>query len=92
MWLYEKKLQFPINIKKPDPRMAKLIITQYGGADGELGCPALFKSEIFDAERRNARDLERYRLGGARASGNDRYNVPSAPAGGRLRNAEKMRL
>lgn len=32
MWLYEKKLQFPINIKKPDPRMAKLITTQIGRA------------------------------------------------------------
>ncbi len=32
MWQYEKKLEYPINIKRPDPRMAKLIISQYGGA------------------------------------------------------------
>lgn len=34
MWQYEKKLEYPVNIKNPDPRMAKLIITQYGGAYG----------------------------------------------------------
>ena len=31
MWQYEKSLEYPINIKKPDARMAKLIISQYGG-------------------------------------------------------------
>ena len=47
MWLYEKKLQFPVNIKKPDPRMAKLIITQYGGADGELAASLRYLSQRF---------------------------------------------
>ena len=37
MWKYEKKLQYPINIKKKDLRMAKYLVTQYGGANGELG-------------------------------------------------------
>lgn len=37
MWIYEKKLQFPVNIKKQDPAMAKIIIAQLGGPDGELG-------------------------------------------------------
>ena len=32
MWQYEKKLEYPVCIKRPDPRMAKLIISQYGGA------------------------------------------------------------
>ncbi len=32
MWLYEKKLEYPVRIKNPNPKMAKLIITQYGGA------------------------------------------------------------
>ena len=36
MWIYEKRLQFPVNIRRPDPRMAKLIITQYGGPDGDV--------------------------------------------------------
>ncbi len=37
MWIYEKKLQFPVNITKRDPAMAKVIISQLGGPDGELG-------------------------------------------------------
>ncbi len=32
MWIYEKKLQFPINIKNPDARLAKIMLEQYGGA------------------------------------------------------------
>ena len=35
MFVYEKKLQYPINIKNPNPKLAKLIITQYGGAESE---------------------------------------------------------
>ena len=37
MWIYEKKLQFPVKIKNPNPRMAQLIISQLGGPDGEAG-------------------------------------------------------
>ncbi len=37
MWIYEKKLQFPVSITKRDPAMAKIIISQLGGPDGELG-------------------------------------------------------
>lgn len=33
MWVYEKKLQYPVRVRRPDPRMAKCIITQYGGPD-----------------------------------------------------------
>lgn len=33
MWIYERRLQYPVNIKKTDARMAKLIIAQYGGPD-----------------------------------------------------------
>lgn len=32
MWQYEKKLQYPINIKNPNPKLAQIIISQYGGA------------------------------------------------------------
>lgn len=35
MWNYEKRLQYPVNIKEPNPRLAKLIITQFGGPDGK---------------------------------------------------------
>lgn len=37
MWRYERKLQFPVNIKKPDAELAKLIVTALGGPDGEMG-------------------------------------------------------
>ena len=35
MWNYEKRLQFPIHIKNPNPALAAMIISQYGGPDGE---------------------------------------------------------
>ncbi len=47
MWIYEKKLEYPIKIKNPNPRLAKLIITQYGGADGELGASLRYLSQRF---------------------------------------------
>ena len=47
MWLYDKKLQFPLCIKKPDPRMAKLIITQYGGADDGLVASLRYLGQRF---------------------------------------------
>lgn len=37
MWTYSKKLQYPINIKNPNPKMAQIIMTQLGGPDGESG-------------------------------------------------------
>ena len=37
MFVYEKKLQYPVKIKDPNPALAKFIISQYGGPDGELG-------------------------------------------------------
>ena len=37
MWKYEKRLQYPVNIKTKDLRLAKLLVTQYGGSNGELG-------------------------------------------------------
>ena len=47
MWQYEKKLQYPVNIKNPNPQLAKLIITQYGGPDGELGASLRYLSQRF---------------------------------------------
>ncbi|HCW05673.1 MAG TPA: rubrerythrin family protein [Clostridium sp.] len=47
MWIYEKKLQYPVKIKNPNPRMAKLIITQYGGPDGELAASLRYLSQRF---------------------------------------------
>lgn len=36
MWIYEKCLMYPIHIDKPDPRMAKLLMAQYGGPDSDV--------------------------------------------------------
>lgn len=47
MWVYEKKLEYPIKIKKPNPAMAKTVITQYGGPDGELGAALRYLSQRF---------------------------------------------
>jgi spore coat protein JC len=47
MWMYEKRLEFPVKIKKPDPKMAKVIITQYGGPDGELAASLRYLSQRF---------------------------------------------
>ena len=47
MFAYEKKLQYPVRIMKPDPRMAAAIISQYGGPDGELGASLRYLSQRF---------------------------------------------
>ena len=47
MWGYEKRLQYPVNIKRPDARAAKIIISQYGGPDGELGASLRYLSQRF---------------------------------------------
>jgi len=47
MWFYDRKLEYPINIKNPDPRMAKNVITQYGGPDGELAASLRYLSQRF---------------------------------------------
>lgn len=47
MWLYEKRLQYPIHITKPDARSAQIIITQYGGPDGELGASMRYLSQRY---------------------------------------------
>jgi spore coat protein JC len=47
MWSYDKILQYPIKIKNPNPAMAKLIISQYGGPDGELAASIRYLSQRF---------------------------------------------
>lgn len=47
MWQYEKKLQYPIKIKNPNPKYAKIIISQYGGPDGELGASMRYLSQRY---------------------------------------------
>lgn len=47
MWKYEKKLQYPINIKNPNPKYAQIIISQYGGPDGELGASMRYLTQRY---------------------------------------------
>lgn len=47
MFVYEKQLQYPVKIKNTNPALAKLIITQYGGPDGELGASMRYLSQRF---------------------------------------------
>ena len=47
MFVYEKKLQYPVNIKTPNPAMAKYIISQYGGPDGELSASLRYLSQRY---------------------------------------------
>lgn len=47
MWRYEKKLQYPVNIKKADPELARLIVTAIGGSDGEHGASSRYLNQRF---------------------------------------------
>jgi len=47
MFVYEKKLQYPVRITRPDPRMAAAIISQYGGPDGEMAASLRYLSQRF---------------------------------------------
>ena len=47
MWTYEKRLQYPVNIKNPNPKAAKFIISQLGGPDGELAASLRYLNQRF---------------------------------------------
>lgn len=47
MFIYDKKLQYPVKISKPNPKLASIIISQYGGPDGELGASLRYLSQRY---------------------------------------------
>ena len=47
MWNYEKRLQYPVNIKQTNPKIAQVIMSQYGGPDGELGASMRYISQRY---------------------------------------------
>ena len=47
MFIYEKQLQYPVRIQNPNPRLAAVIISQYGGPDGELGASLWYLSQRY---------------------------------------------
>ncbi len=57
MWLYEKKLQYPVKIKTPNPKMAQIIITQLGGPDGELGASLRYLNQRYTMPSAEAKGL-----------------------------------
>lgn len=57
MFIYEKKLQFPVNISNPDPKLAKIIITQLGGPDGELAASMRYLNQRYSMPVREVKAL-----------------------------------
>ncbi len=47
MWSYDKRLQYPVKITNPNPQIAKIVITQLGGPDGELGASMRYLSQRY---------------------------------------------
>lgn len=47
MWSYEKKLQYPVKIRRPNPQLAQVIISQIGGPDGELGASMRYLNQRY---------------------------------------------
>lgn len=57
MWNYERKLLYPVKIKKTNPRLAQIVISQYGGPDGELGASLRYLSQRFSMPTPEAQGL-----------------------------------
>ena len=57
MWDYEKRLQYPVNIKTPNAKLAQYIISQYGGPDGELGASMRYLSQRYASPYREVSAL-----------------------------------
>lgn len=47
MWVYEKKLQYPVKITRPNASLAKVIVSQLGGPDGEMGAATRYLSQRY---------------------------------------------
>ncbi len=52
MWNYEKRLQYPVNISRPNAEIAKVIISQFGGPDGEVGAAMRYLSQRYSNTNR----------------------------------------
>ena len=57
MWNYEKRLQYPVNIKTPNAKVAQYIMSQYGGPDGEINASLRYLSQRFTAPNRICRGV-----------------------------------
>lgn len=52
MWTYERRLQYPINITRPNAKIAQIIISQYGGPDGEINASLRYLSQRYATPNR----------------------------------------
>ena len=57
MWTYERRLQYPVKIKCPNAAAAKVIISQYGGPDGEMGASMRYLSQRYAMPYEEAKGL-----------------------------------
>lgn len=57
MWQYEKTLEYPVNIKNPNPALAKVIISQLGGADGEVGAAMRYLNQRYTSPCREVQGI-----------------------------------
>ncbi|PWM37129.1 MAG: spore coat protein CotJC, partial [Oscillospiraceae bacterium] len=57
MWIYEKKLQYPVKIKTPNPRLAQIIISQLGGPDGEIGASMRYLNQRYSMPEKQVAGL-----------------------------------
>jgi spore coat protein JC len=57
MWIYEKKLQYPVRVEKPNVHLAKYLITQYGGPDGELSAALRYLNQRYSMPNKRAQAL-----------------------------------
>ena len=57
MWNYEKRLQYPVNITQPNAKLAQVIISQYGGPDGEAGASMRYLSQKYAMPNRRVAGL-----------------------------------
>lgn len=57
MWNYEKRLEYPVNIKQTDPKMAQYIMSQYGGPDGEISASLRYLSQRYSIPYREVANL-----------------------------------
>lgn len=57
MWVYQKKLQYPVKITRPNPALAKVVISQFGGPDGEMGAATRYLSQRFSAPNNDMKGI-----------------------------------
>lgn len=57
MWVYEKKLEYPVKVSGPNPKLAKTVIAQYGGPDGELGASLRYLTQRYSMPTSQAKGV-----------------------------------